>query len=36
MDLKELGCRDVDWIDLDQDRGKWLTFVKAVMNVLVS
>jgi hypothetical protein len=23
MDLKELGCEDVDWIHLDHDRVQW-------------
>jgi hypothetical protein len=23
MDLKEIGCEDVDWIYLAQDRGQW-------------
>jgi len=22
--LKEIGCEDVDWIQLAQDRGQWL------------
>jgi hypothetical protein len=35
MDLKEVGWRDVDWIDLPQDRGKWRAFLNAVMKVLV-
>jgi len=23
MDLKEIGCKDVDWIHLTQDRDQW-------------
>jgi hypothetical protein len=37
MDLKDvgLGYVDVDWINLAQDRNKWLTFVNAVMAFLI-
>ena len=31
-DLKEVGCWDVDWIDLAQDRDKWRALVNAGMN----
>jgi hypothetical protein len=33
MDL--LGCEDMDWIDLAQDRDGWRSFVNAVMNLQV-
>ena len=33
MDLRELGCGDMDWIDLAQDRDRWQTLVNAVMNL---
>ena len=36
MDLKELGCGDMDWIKLAQDRDRWRTRVNAVMNLRVS
>jgi hypothetical protein len=35
MDLWEIGFGDVDWIHLAQDRDRWRTFVKTVMNLLV-
>jgi hypothetical protein len=27
--------RDMDWIDVAQDRDRWLELVKAIMNLLV-
>jgi hypothetical protein len=35
MDLEEVGCRSMDWIELAQDRGRWRALMKAVMNVRV-
>jgi len=35
MDLQEVGCRDMDWIDLAQDRDRGRALVNAVMNILV-
>ena len=35
MDLQEVGWGHMDWIDLAQDRNKWLVFVNAVMKLRV-
>jgi hypothetical protein len=35
MDLQEVGCRDMDWIGLAQDRDGWRRLVSAVMNLRV-
>jgi hypothetical protein len=35
MDLQEVGCQDMDWIDLIQDRDRWRKLVKAVMKFRV-
>jgi hypothetical protein len=35
MDLVEVGCADVDWISLAQDRDRWIAPVKSVLNLWV-
>jgi hypothetical protein len=35
MDLEEIGCGDVGWIGLAQDRDKCRTLVNAVINLRV-
>ena len=35
MDLEEVGCGGMDWIELAQDRNRWMALVKAIMNLRV-
>jgi hypothetical protein len=35
MDLGEVGCVYVDWMELAQDRNRWHALVSAVMNLRV-
>ena len=35
MDLNELGCGGMDWIELVQDRNRWQALVNAIMNLEV-
>jgi hypothetical protein len=35
MDFQEVGCEDMDWIDLTQNRNRWQAVVNAVMILWV-
>ena len=35
MDLREVACEGMDWIELAQDRDRWRTLVNEAMNLRV-
>ena len=35
MDLHEVGCESMDYIELAQDRDRWRVLLNAVMNLRV-
>jgi hypothetical protein len=35
IDLREIGCGGMDWIDLTQNRDQWRALAKTVMNLRV-
>jgi hypothetical protein len=35
MDLRKIGWNCLDWIDMAQDRGQWMSLVNTVLNLRV-
>jgi hypothetical protein len=35
MDVQEVGCGGMDWIEMAQDRDRWLALVYVVMNLWI-
>jgi hypothetical protein len=36
IDVREIGCGGVDWINLAQDRDQWKALMNTVMNLRLS
>jgi hypothetical protein len=36
MDLQEVGCKGMEWIELDHDKDGWQALVNAVMKLRVA
>jgi hypothetical protein len=35
MDLQEIGCGGINWIEVAEDRDSWQTFLNGVINLWV-
>ena len=35
MNFQKVGCGDMDWIDLAQDRDRWRALANLLMNLVV-
>jgi len=35
VDIQEVGCEGMDWLDLAEDRDRWRALVNVVMNLQV-
>jgi len=35
MDIQEITCRGMDWVDLAEDRDRWRALVNAAMKLRV-
>jgi hypothetical protein len=35
MDLRDIGCDGMDWIDMAQDRDQWRALMNTIMNLWV-
>jgi hypothetical protein len=35
VDIRDIGCENIDWIDLPQNREQWLVRVNTIINLRV-